>query len=400
MPSKWYSRLTEIKNSPNDELYTREEDVLSEVAFWGDFWRGKIVYLNCDAHDHSAFWKVFQENFTRLGLRRLIATCYCPGGRGVLAEYDGGAVEVKKLSGDGDFSSEECKRILDSADVVVTNPPFSLIRWYYPLVRDSGKRFLFVAPLLFWTYVCCRAEYGRGEFRPGNPCQMFVTKQGKLKHINAYWASNIGPAPVLPLPNGGLGGSLRDLPEFPGAWIVDSMNDFPGDSYDLLACPPTAARFLDPRKYEVLGVAEGGIMRRSALRTTGTRVFFRKKRPFEDYNRNEIILGAWSKTLWRRYKKVCRNNPRELWSVMRKVIGRVPLPRSVDVRVEGDFAVLTALKFSDVQRASYGLDGDIVYWDTTADPSVISAAKQWRDSIFQSVANQVALKFGDSPRLI
>ena len=147
MPSKWYDRLTEIKNCPNDELYTREEDVLAEVAFWGDFWRGKSVYLNCDDHERSAFWKVFREQFNRLGLRRLAATCYCPEGRGILAEYAGGVVEVKKLSGNGDFSSEECREILASADVVVTNPPFSLIREYYPLVRDSGKKFLFVAPL-------------------------------------------------------------------------------------------------------------------------------------------------------------------------------------------------------------------------------------------------------------
>lgn len=399
MPSKWYDRLTEIKKSPNDELYTREEDVLAEVNFWGDFWRGKTVYCNCDHYQRSAFWKVFRENFDRLGLRRLVCSCYCPGGRGVAASYDGGAVSVQALAGDGDFASAECQAILADADVVVTNPPFSLIRQYYPMVRDSGKKFLFVAPLLFWTYVCCRAEYGRGDFRPGNPCQMFVTKEGKIKHINAYWASNIAPAPALPLPNGGLGGSLRNLPEFPGAWIVDSMNDFPGDSYDLLACPPTAARFLDPRKYEVLGVAEGGIMRRSALRTTGTRVFFRKKRPFGEYNRNEIILGAWSKSLWRRYKKVCRNNPRELWSALRKVIGRVALPSGACVRVEDDFAVLTALKFSDVQRASYGLDGDLVFWDTTADPSVIAIAKAWRAEIFQSVANQVAFQFGDSPKM-
>ena len=141
-------------------------------------------------------------------------------------------------------------------------------------------------------------------------------------------------------------------------------------------------------------------MRRSALRTTGTRVFFRKKRPFGEYDRNEIILGAWSKILWRRYKKVCRNNPRELWSAIRKAIGRVPLPRWGSWRVEDDFAVLTALKFSDVQRPSYGLDGDLVFWDTTADPSVIEAAKAWRGEIFQSVANRVAMQFGDSPRLI
>lgn len=141
--------LNLAKASKKDEFYTQLTDIQRELAHYAPHFRGKVVYCNCDDPRTSNFFRYFQAHFERLGLKRLIATCHADGVDtpvALHAEYAGGpdAPQVARLKGDGDFRSGECVQLLKEADIVVTNPPFSLFREYVDLLMEQGKHFLVI----------------------------------------------------------------------------------------------------------------------------------------------------------------------------------------------------------------------------------------------------------------
>lgn len=150
---KTVSNLNLAKSARNDEYYTRIEDIETELKYYRQYFAGKVIYCNCDDPTVSNFWRYFHQNFGAFGLRGLIATCYVPGGKSYAFEYAGGddeditsGVRVD-LDSDGDFRSDACWRLLSRADIVVTNPPFSLMSEYLPLLIESGKKFVILGNL-------------------------------------------------------------------------------------------------------------------------------------------------------------------------------------------------------------------------------------------------------------
>ena len=148
------TNLKTAKKSKNDEFYTLMEDIEKEMRYYKDFFKGKVVYCNCDDARESNFFKYFSLNFEFLGLKKLITTGYKADGKGVVLVYEGDKngnrrvdneeIIVNELNGDGDFRSEECIEYLKQADVVVTNPPFSLFRQYVKQLMDYGKKFIII----------------------------------------------------------------------------------------------------------------------------------------------------------------------------------------------------------------------------------------------------------------
>lgn len=133
----------------NDEFYTLYEDIAAEIKHYSTFLHGKIVLCNCDDPQWSNFWKYLHNNFSVLGLKKLISTHYEPDGSpSYKMEYEGGddmnteVGTVTPLRGNGDFRSEECMELLRSSDVVITNPPFSLTVPYMNCLINSGKAFV------------------------------------------------------------------------------------------------------------------------------------------------------------------------------------------------------------------------------------------------------------------
>lgn len=139
--------ISKGRSNKYDEFYTQYKDVENEMRHY-DF-KGKSVYCPCDDPTKSNFSKYFRDNFEKLGLRRLVSTCYP---NGIMEVVDSKGIKTLKLKGDGDFRSEECKRILRNSDVVVTNPPFSLSREFFDFVVSEGKEFLIIAPNHAITY--------------------------------------------------------------------------------------------------------------------------------------------------------------------------------------------------------------------------------------------------------
>lgn len=154
--------LHTAKVSKSDEFYTTLADIENEIRNYIDFFKGKSVYCNCDDYRKSNFFRYFVDNYHELGLSGLVATCYKMRSVDLLnptesepslcAEYDGVEVKVTELQGDGDFRSNECVRFLKHADVVVTNPPFSLFREYIAQLMGHEKKFLIIGNMNAVTY--------------------------------------------------------------------------------------------------------------------------------------------------------------------------------------------------------------------------------------------------------
>lgn len=148
----------------NDEFYTQLSDVEKELKHYRKHFRGKTVYCNCDDPTISNFYRYFHLNFEKLGLKRLITTCYknqqpdifsqhdCEAAVGVEYEGEGTQPSVFQLKGDGDFRSRECVDLLKQADIVVTNPPFSLFREYVTQLMEHDKKFLIIGNMNAVTY--------------------------------------------------------------------------------------------------------------------------------------------------------------------------------------------------------------------------------------------------------
>lgn len=146
------NNLHNAKKAKNDEFYTRLEDIEKEMCHYREHFRGKVIYCNCDDPKESNFFKFFSLQFEFLGLKKLISTGYKENGHGVAYIYEGdknennlpddSEIRTYELQGNGDFRSEECIEFLKEADVVVTNPPFSLFREVVAQLVEYNKKFL------------------------------------------------------------------------------------------------------------------------------------------------------------------------------------------------------------------------------------------------------------------
>ena len=146
------TNLHAAKAAKNDEFYTQYSDIGNEVKHYWDELKGKTIYCNCDDYRWSNFVKYFKDNFDEIGIKCLVSTNYDIGEGGFNYVFDGKTETVKKLHGNGDFRSDECIEFLKEADVVVTNPPFSLFRDYVKQLMDYGKKFLIIGNMNAITY--------------------------------------------------------------------------------------------------------------------------------------------------------------------------------------------------------------------------------------------------------
>jgi len=161
--------LQKAKKAKSDEFYTQLCDIERELQYYPDSFRSKVVYCNCDDPRSSNFFLYFVRNFQRLGLKKLIASCYreqindlfCQSitEKGFYYEYTGEPtdlniddIEVVHFKGDGDFRSSECIELLKQSDVVVTNPPFSLFREFIAQLMRYDKQFLVIGNVNAITY--------------------------------------------------------------------------------------------------------------------------------------------------------------------------------------------------------------------------------------------------------
>ena len=238
-------KLSKAKEVKNDEFYTQYHDIEREIEAYLDYdqnvFRGKTVLLPCDDPEWSNFTRYFAQNFERLGLKKLISTSYAyeskkfkgpiqltlfeteapqfdpsktqtHGKIFVLTRDTTGDgrvniddLEWKYLEGDGDFRSKEVTRLRDEADIIVTNPPFSLFREFFAWLMDSNKRFVMIGNKNCVTYKEVFPFFkenkiwsGKREWAGG---MWFETKNANdvdkvinginMKNIPSIWLTNI-----------------------------------------------------------------------------------------------------------------------------------------------------------------------------------------------------------------
>jgi len=175
--------LSKARKQKKDEFYTQLTDIEKELRHYTEHFKDQVVYCNCDDPRASMFFHYFSYNFEKLGLKKLIATCYKnqsadefsqnDAEQATCLEYagdknsnrvpDAEEIGIRYLEGDGDFRSRECVELLEQADIVVTNPPFSLFREYVAQLVEYDKQFLIIGNMNAITYkeVFKLIKYGR-----------------------------------------------------------------------------------------------------------------------------------------------------------------------------------------------------------------------------------------------
>jgi len=283
-----------------DEFYTQLPDIERELKHYKKHFKDKVVYCNCDDPRISNFFHYFSYNFDKLGLKKLITTCYKnqsldlfsqnDSERAIYLEYDGykngnfepdpEEIGITHLQGDGDFRSKESIELLKQADIVVTNPPFSLFREYVAQLIEYDKKFVIIGSFNAITYKEIfkliqedKLWLGYG-FKGGNAYfktphskefakGVYNEETGLVKFRNVTWYTNMDIAKreeELILYNS------YDPEKYPkydnyDAINVDKTKDIPMDYYGNMGVPITFLDKHNPNQFEIIGQGQGNLYR-------------------------------------------------------------------------------------------------------------------------------------------
>ena len=315
------------KGRKDDEYYTELEDINREINFYKKHFENKIVYCNCDDPTESKFFYHFSYDFEFLKLKKLITTCYKNCKRnlfsqndcknGIKLEYNGDKngnfipdpEEIKDslLNGDGDFRSKECIEILKQADIVVTNPPFSLFRKYISQLINYNKKFIIIGNLNAISYKEIFSLIKENKIWLGiNPIKRFLRPDGTFKKFgNTVWYTNLEhykKNEKLYLTEN-YKGNEENYPKYDNynAINVDKVKDIPKDYKDYMGVPITFLNKYNPNQFEIL-----------ALGITGS-INFNSNKKMEILDKNGISTNKYTfnakGTLYRKYNPKLDKNP-------------------------------------------------------------------------------------------
>ena len=283
--------LRSAKKNKNDEFYTQLSDIENELSRYKDFFKGKTVLCNCDDPRISNFFHYFSYSFEHLGLKKLITTCYKnqnmdlfsqnDSERAVYLEYTGDKngnhipdpeeIGIKHLKGDGDFRSKECIELLKQADVVVTNPPFSLFREYVKQLMDYKKKFIIIGNKNAITYKEVFSLIKENKlwlgyrninkdmwlFLPDNSENYEKIIDGKkYKHIMACWFTNIETSKRYEELELYKKYNPAEYPQYDNydAINIDKVNEIPIDYDGVMGVPITFLDKYNPNQFEIIGI--------------------------------------------------------------------------------------------------------------------------------------------------
>lgn len=292
--------LRTAKENKTDEFYTQLGDIENELKHYKNHFKNKVVFCNCDDPYESNFFKYFAINFNYFGLKKLICTCYDGSPitgeqlslfdffddfnikepertayKIVINEVDDfnndGAVDLldveyllknkknvlTKLKGNGDFRSEECIELLKEADIVVTNPPFSLFREYVNQLETHGKKYLIIGNKNAISYKEFFQLLMENKVWLGfNPVKTFMKSDGSTQTFgNIGWFTNLDITKRHE--------SITLYKEFNEEYYqkydnydainVEKVSDIPCDYYDLMGVPITFLEKYNPEQFVIVG---------------------------------------------------------------------------------------------------------------------------------------------------
>lgn len=306
--------LNAAKTAKKDEFYTQLSDIERELQHYWPHFRGKVVLCNCDDPYESNFFKYFALRFNQLGLKKLICTCYNGSpvqGNELLLQFDDyqsdpkkiaykvEITEVKDLNGDGavdlsdvryllqndrnvlstlktgDFRDSECIELLKQADIVVTNPPFSLFREYIGQLMEYQKKFVIVGhqnaitykevfPLIKDNKVWLGYGFKGGAAHFFSPYEDIATagdhRENMIRVSGVHWFTNLD----IPKRNEFIDlvckYSPEEYPKFDNynAINVNKTSDIPYDYEGIIGVPITFLDKYSPEQFEILGATQRG----------------------------------------------------------------------------------------------------------------------------------------------
>ena len=317
--------LNAAKAAKKDEFYTEMTDIERELQHYWEHFRGKVVFCNCDDPYESYFFKYFALHFNHLGLKKLICTCYNGSpvqGNELVIDFGDFSdeprkvafkvviTEVKDLNGDGavdlsdvryllqndknvisilktgDFRDPECIELLKEADIVVTNPPFSLFREYIAQLMEYGKKFLIIGSLnaihykeIFPWIKEGRIWLGYG-FNAGNaffriPTQdkpkysegVYDETTGLVKFRNCHWFTNLDHNKRHEELDLVCRYSPEEYPTYDNFDAIDvgKVQDIPYDYDGIMGVPDTILGQLNPDQFEIIGLGSGDLAKQAGV---------------------------------------------------------------------------------------------------------------------------------------
>lgn len=287
--------LQDARAAKKDEFYTQLSDIERELKHYKQHFEAKVVYCNCDDPRVSNFFHYFSYNFEKLGLKKLIATCYKnqdmdlfsrnESERAIYLEYEGDKsgnnipdreeIGIKHLKGDGDFRSAECIELLKQADVVVTNPPFSLFREYVVQLVEHDKKFIIIGSYNAVTYkeifrliqqdkiwLGYGFKAGNAFFQTPYPREfakgVYNEETGLVKFRNVTWYTNLDISKrhedlILYKPY-----SPEEYPAYDNydAIEVSKTKDIPANYDGAMGVPITFLDKYNPDHFQIIGITD------------------------------------------------------------------------------------------------------------------------------------------------
>lgn len=288
------NNLQEAKSNKKDEFYTQLSDIERELKYYKQHFKNKVVYCNCDDPRVSNFFHYFSYNFEKLGLKKLITTCYKnqsmdlfsqnDSEQAIYLEYTGdkngnfvpdpNEIGIKHLKSDGDFRSKESISLLTQADIVVTNPPFSLFREYIAQLIEYDKKFVIVGHQNALTYkeifplikanklwLGYGFKGGAGHFI-NEHYEDYATatdrKEGMIRVSGVVWYTNLDISKrhediILYKEY-----TPEEYPKYDNyeAIEVSKTNEIPKDYKGIMGVPITFMNKYNPEQFEIIGATE------------------------------------------------------------------------------------------------------------------------------------------------
>lgn len=318
------AKLSEAKNAKNDEFYTQYEDIQREVNAYleynPDVFRGKTVLLPCDDPEWSNFTRFFAQNFENFGLKKLISTSFAHESKNFKGAYQlslfeeeapqfdedktkthgkiftltrdsnkSGVIDIddlewQYLEGDGDFRSDEVKALRDEADIIITNPPFSLYRDFIDWIFEKEKKFIIIGnknsvtfkevfPLIMQNKMWSgKTGWGGGMwFETKNPDDVDRVIDGvNMKNVSSVWFTNIEhgrrhePLQLMTMADNLKFSKHKEVkeqgyPKFDNydAIEVPFTDAIPCDYDGIMGVPVTFLEKYCPEQFEILGITLG-----------------------------------------------------------------------------------------------------------------------------------------------
>lgn len=283
------------KTAKKDEFYTQLVDIENELRHYREHFRGKTVLCNCDDPRVSNFFHYFSYNFEQLGLKKLITTCYKNQERDLFSQHnseraiwleytgdhngnripDPNEIGINYLKGDGDFRSAECIELLKQADIVVTNPPFSLFREYVAQLIQYDKKFIIIGhqnaikykeifPLIKANKLWLGYGFKGGAAHFYSNYEDTATasdhRDGMIRVSGVNWFTNLEIAKrheelILYKTY-----NPEDYPKYDtfDAINVDKTSDIPIDYFGIMGVPITFLDKYNPNQFEIVGEFNNG----------------------------------------------------------------------------------------------------------------------------------------------